>query len=250
MEIVFLLIIFLYGSIFGSFLNVVIDRLPRDEKFFKDRSYCESCKKTLRWYDLIPLFSFLFLRGKCRYCKKPIPPRLFLIELFCGLMFVLLYSLNSTLPFSALVSIFAIFLAVFAIFMIDVKHKIIPDVLLIVILIAALLYHFVLGHDFSEYLLSGFISLLFFLALFLGTKGRGMGFGDVKFSFVIGFLLGFPHTVIAFYSAFLTGAIISVILILSKRKKLRGETIPFGPFLIVGIATALLFTNEIITLFF
>ena len=246
----FYLLTFLIGLIIGSFVNVLIDRLPSGKFFSKPRSYCESCKKTLQWYDLFPILSYILLRGKCRYCKKPIPYRLPIVELLTGVGFVLIYILTPvdqliSLPFYLL--LFSLFVAIF---FIDAMHQIIPDVLLLCIGVITVVLHVFAGVEILPYIATGVASTLFFLALFLGTKGRGMGFGDVKFAFVIGLLLGFPGTLVAFYVAFVVGAIVSIGLILSKKKKLKGSKIAFGPFMIVGMVIALLYADNIMTLLF
>ncbi len=251
MELFLASVIFIFGSIFGSFVNVLIDRVPQGKFFDNKRSYCESCKKSLSWYDLIPLFSYIILRGKCRRCKSKIPFRIFVVELLTGLGFVALYSLiYQSLPLISFIMIVLTFCLLTAIFFIDVKHRIIPNSLLIAILLCTLFYHIFAGHDLIPYIITGIVSFLVFFLLFAVTKGKGMGFGDVKFAFVIGFLLGFPASLIAFYAAFLTGAAISIILIIAGKKKARGSVIAFGPFLIIGILIATLFTDEIIKKFF
>lgn len=241
--------LFIIGAVIGSFTNVLIDRIPSQKFLSKSRSYCESCKKTLQWYDLFPLVSYLFLRGKCRHCKNPIPLRIFFVELLMGITFVLLYLLFPA-SIEILMLMFIVCAILVAIFFIDAKHRIIPDSLLLSLLLTTLLYHIFSKHELIPYLLAGIGSFLFFLLLFLVTKGKGMGFGDVKFTFIIGFLLGFPAAVISLYAAFLTGAIISIILIVTGKKKARGSVIAFGPFLIIGIIIAALYTNEIISIFF
>ncbi len=242
--------LFILGTIIGSFTNVLIDRIPSQKFLSKNRSYCESCKRTLQWYDLFPLVSYLLLQGKCRYCKKSIPLRIFLVELLMGISFVLFYVLFPVASLKIFVLLLIVCTILVAIFFIDAKHRIIPDSLLLSLLLTTLLYHIFSNHELIPYLLAGIGSFLFFLLLFLVTKGKGMGFGDVKFTFIIGFLLGFPAAVISLYAAFLTGAIISIILIVTGKKKARGSVIAFGPFLIIGIIIAALYTNEIISLFF
>lgn len=244
------IILFVYGVIFGSFINVLIDRIPSGKLFSKSRSYCESCGKTLRWYDLIPLVSYILLKGKCRCCRKPIPKRLFFVELLVGLGFITIFHLTSPISLLSLIIILVIFSLLVAIFFIDAKYRIIPDSLLIVLLFTTLLFHVVNDSELISHVITAFASFTFFLILYLITKGKGIGFGDVKFSFVIGFMLGFPVAVVAFYAAFLTGALISIILILIGKKKARGSVIAFGPFLIIGVVIAALYANEIISLFF
>lgn len=243
-------ILFLLGIVFGSFTNVLIDRLPRKESFLADRSYCEHCKHQLKWFDLCPLFSYLTLKGKCRYCHAPIPARLFLVEFLTGLSFVIVYLANPLLPISVLLLYFLSIIVLIAIFFIDYYHQIIPDSLLIFLLLITITILVLQNAPILSNLVTGTVSFLAFFILFALTKGRGIGFGDVKFAFVIGLLLGFPSALIAFYAAFLTGAFISIILIVAKKKKFHGDTIAFGPFLVIGIGIAALFSHEIIQVFF
>lgn len=250
MEIVFIVAVFFFGSIIGSFLNVLIDRLPRGEDIFRSRSRCESCNRILKWYDLIPLFSYFLLDGRCRYCKKHIPLRILFVEILTGFLFLVsflyFYIIYSTpLSISFFITLFVVS-SFIVIFFTDFWHGIIPDEALIVLLTVSLISNLFLHRgDFFQYLLTGLVSFLFFLLIFVTTKGKGMGFGDVKFAFVIGFFLGFPGALFAFYAAFLTGAAVSFILIILRRKKLKGDTINFGPFLIIGIAIAVLFGDKI-----
>lgn len=238
-------LLFFIGSAVGSFLNVLIDRIPRDESIFLSRSYCEKCKKRLAWYDLIPLFSFLLLRGRCRYCKHAIPSRLFLVEMLNAIGYVAIFFLTySTLPLSVILILCAIFSTLIVLFFIDYYHSIIPDILLIVLLVLGTVYHLLIHPiKIPTYIIVGLISFLFLYIPYKITSGKGMGYGDVQFAFVIGFLLGFPQIIVAFYGAFLTGALLSIILIIAKKKKLRGDTIPFGPFLIIGILCSLFLTD-------
>jgi leader peptidase (prepilin peptidase)/N-methyltransferase len=147
--------------------------------------------------------------------------------------------------------LFAMILILFvAIFFIDFTHRIIPDILLLLLIVVITIVHSVTGENIGYSLLSGVGGLTFFCLLFIVTKGRGIGFGDVKFAGVIGYMLGYPETVVALYSAFLTGAAISVILVVVGKKKFKGGSIAFGPFLIAGVLIALLWTNEILALLF
>lgn len=236
-----LFILFIFGIFIGSFLNVLIDRLSTNRPFVKERSECESCHHLLGPLDLIPLFSFLVLRGRCRYCNAKIPGRLFAIELLTGIVFVaagLLY-----LPFTLLLVYSLIVFSIgIVIFFADIQYGIIPNLMVVLLILVSLVYR---GYSEPSTLLSTLISALcafgFFLALFLLTRGRGMGMGDVKLAFAMGLLLGFPGIVIGLYIAFLTGAAISLILIICRKKKLKKDTIPFGPFMVIGALVAFLY---------
>jgi prepilin signal peptidase PulO-like enzyme (type II secretory pathway) len=142
-----------------------------------------------------------------------------------------------------------VFFSLAGIFLTDLFYGIIPDQFVAAIVISVFIFLGIYEPSlFPWYLLSGIASLALFLALFLITRGRGMGFGDVKFAFAMGFFLGFPQIVIGLYSAFLTAACVSVILVLVGKKKLKGGTIVFGPFLVLGTIFAHLFGQQIINL--
>lgn len=249
-----LLFVFILGLFVGSFLNVLADRLPREESVIKGRSHCEKCKKNLEWYDLIPLFSFLQLRGKCRYCRSPLSFYYPVVELVAGVMFVLvflfvnqgssMYHVLSIKYIWELLYYLFIVSSLIVIFFADLKYGIIPDKIVFPA-IAITFFYFIINHSslIINNLLSALGACLFFLFLFLITKGRGMGFGDVKFAFLMGLILGFPNIIIALYAAFLTGAAVGIILILWKRKKAFGTAIPFGPFLAIGTLAAVFFGN-------
>jgi prepilin signal peptidase PulO-like enzyme (type II secretory pathway) len=243
------LFVFLIGLCIGSFVNVLIDRIPYNTFFSHARSQCDFCKKTLVWFDLIPLVSYIILKGKCRYCNNRLSFRMPFVETLTAISFVGIFWLYPgqliVLPIVGLIC--ALFIAIF---FIDAEHLIIPDILIIMVGIFSILLHVIEGRSLLIYIISALSASLFFLLLFLITKGKGMGFGDVKFAGFIGLLLGFPHTITALYSAFLIGAVVSIFLILTKRKKLKGSIISFGPFMVLGVLVAVLGNEYILQLFF
>ena len=247
------ILIFFFGGVIGSFLNVLIDRIPRGEVVTKGRSHCESCHHLLAWYDLFPFFSFIFLQGKCRYCHKPIGFQTIVLETLTGVVFVVVtYTLiqQNTLPPLLAVSLFyslSIVSSFMVIAFIDAKHGIIPNSIVYSATLISIVYHLFFWQTALPYFLSACGAGLFFLLLFIATKGRGMGFGDVKLAFLLGLFLGFPAIIIALYLSFLTGAIIAFILVIRKKKKFSGGTIAFGPFLILGSVIAFLFGNFLLT---
>ncbi len=253
MELIFLIILFSFGLFLGSFLNVLVDRIPKKETVFRGRSHCEFCKKELTWYDLIPLLSFFLLRGRCRYCHKKLSLYYPVIELSTGVLFALIYlwvsgiysfglAWGGHLPFTIYHLLYYLFIvsSFIVIFFEDLKFGIIPDKILFPAIVISLTYVFIIHHSsLIIYLASGIGSFLFFLLLFFVTKGKGMGFGDVKLSFLLGLVLGFPKIILALYLAFLTGAILGIILIIWRKKRSLKDTVPFGPFLIAGTITSL-----------
>lgn len=246
----FIFFIFITGLSIGSFLNILVDRFPRNESLIRGRSHCEKCKKILKWYDLIPLLSFISLKGKCRYCHAHLSLYYPVVEFTTGILFVLVYLfvgiMNHELRIMDLVYYLFLASSLIVIFFADLKYGIIPDKVLFLSVIVSLIYLFLIHNSlFLIHLYSALGALAFFFFLFLITKGRGMGFGDVKFAFLMGLILGFPNIIVALYVAFLTGAIVGIILILWRRKKVFGTAIPFGPFLVLGTFIALFWGENI-----
>lgn len=232
------------GLSIGSFLNVLIDRLPKDETI-GGRSHCDYCKKQLEWIDLVPVFSFIFLGGKCRRCKKKLSFFYPLVEIITGVGFVLI-SYNWFPTKSGLVELveLGIFSSLVVIFFADLKYRIIPDQATAALTIFSLIFIYLQGKNLPLHLAAGIglsagIYLLFFL-----TRGRGMGFGDVKLAFPVGLLQGPVLGFIAIYMAFITGGLTALILIFTKKKSLKSK-IAFGPFMIFGLALTLLFQEKI-----
>jgi len=237
-------LVFILGLFIGSFLNCVIYRLEIKKSFLKGRSFCPNCKHVLSWQDLVPVFSFLFLNGKCRYCKKRISIQYPFVELLTGLLFLSIYLFQ---PFVINMVFWLIISSLLVIiFVYDSRHFIIPDKVLFPAIIISLIY-LVLSYPVSvaNHVLSALGASLFFLVIVLFTRGKGMGMGDVKLAILIGLLLGFPKVVASLFFAFLIGAIIGIGLILLKKKTLKSE-VPFGPFLIIGIYIALFYGDKII----
>lgn len=256
MWIFFYLIIFIFGLIVGSFLNCVIYRLEHKElsSFVRGRSFCPHCKHTLYCWDLIPIFSFLILKGKCRYCQKKISWQYPLVEIAIALLFLLIFNYNPIATLFQSITILYLLLVscfLFIIFVYDLKYFIIPDKVIFPAIITALIYNLfqLLATHYSlstilNFLYAAFGAAGFFLIIFLISKGKWMGFGDVKLAFFMGLLLGFPNILVALFLAFLIGAIIGIGLILAKRKHLKSE-LPFGPFLVTGTFIALFWGQTI-----
>jgi len=251
MDLFFNLFVFIFGLVIGSFLNCLIYRLETKGNFLKGRSFCPYCRHILALRDLFPVFSFLFLKGKCRYCKKKISFQYPLVELFTGFLFVLVFNFvfyNQSFIFESILSfLFLIVISCFlvVIFVFDLKHYLIPDRVVypaIVISTIYIVYYFLFVIGDSDLLvkhsLSAFLAGLFFLLIVLVSRGRWMGIGDIKLAFLMGLVLGWPNILAALFLAFFIGAIIGLGLIFLRRKTLKSE-IPFGPFLILGTFLAL-----------
>jgi leader peptidase (prepilin peptidase)/N-methyltransferase len=245
MESIFIiyLLVFIFGTVIGSFLNVVIDRIPRNESIIKSRSHCEHCRRTLSWLDLIPVVSYIVLRGRCRYCHVHIGYYYPIVEALTGLLFLvvtvsLMPSMQTTQFFdshSILVWLYYYFLisCLIVIFFTDYKYGIIPFKVALFATIASLIYALSVPF-FLTHILTALGVFGFFLLLFLITRGKGLGFGDVVYAFLMGLVLGYPKIFVGLYVAFLTGAVVSLILVWTGRKKMKGGSIPFGPFLVGG----------------
>lgn len=229
----FSFLVFVFGLIVGSFLNCVIYRLEQGESFLKGRSFCPFCKHTLLWQDLIPVFSFVFLKGKCRYCQQKISLQYPLVEIATALLFLLIFNFQ----FSIFNFIIVPFLII--IFVYDLKHYIIPDKVIYPAIIIAGIFNF----QFS--ILSAIGAAVFFAAIVLVSYGRWMGIGDIKLAFLMGLILGFPNILVALFLSFFIGAIIGIGLIISGKKKLKSE-IPFGPFLVAGTIIAMFVGKELV----
>lgn len=228
-------LLFFFGTFIGSFLGVIIYRLPRGESIVGGRSHCDHCNKSLTPLDLIPVFSFLFLRGKCRHCKTKLSWFYPVVEVVTGILFVIAaLHVGGVYQISMVYYLFLVSVLI-VIFFIDLKNGIIPFSVIFPAIIVSFLYLIFLQNSLVvNHILAGVGAFLFFLVLFLATRGRGMGFGDVVYVFFMGLVLGFPNIVVGLYIAFVTGALISLILVWLKLKKLKGGIIPFGPFLVFG----------------
>jgi leader peptidase (prepilin peptidase)/N-methyltransferase len=250
------LFFFIIGLFVGSFLNVLVDRIPRNENFIKGHSHCEFCKKNLQWYDLFPVLSFIFLQGKCRYCKHPLSLLYPTIEISTGLLFATTYlflisnQIINPLSLITLIYYLIVISSFIVIFFTDLKSGIIPDMILLPTIIVTLLYILIINpSSFIINLLCGVGAFLFFVIIsvvftFL-TKKQSMGGGDIKLVFLLGLFLGFPNVIISLYIAFLTGGLIGIILILWRKKSFQKATLPFGPFLILGSIVSLFWGNLI-----
>ncbi|PKM57880.1 MAG: prepilin peptidase [Firmicutes bacterium HGW-Firmicutes-3] len=237
MNILFLL----YGIIIGSFLNVCILRIPLNESITFDRSHCPKCGYVLKWYDLIPLLSYIILRGKCRSCQTKISSQYPIIELLNGAAYLGIY-LYLGLSWQTLIACF-LFSALLVVFMIDLRYKIIPNGLVLFILLLGVIQTF-LTRDYLSHIIGFFIVSGILILLSLMVK-NGMGMGDIKLMAAAGLLLGWDQILLALMIGAILGSVIGISLIVIKVIKPR-EAIPFGPFLATGIMTAMLFGEPII----
>lgn len=239
------LLIFIFGLILGSFLNCLLWRMHKGESFVYGRSYCPSCRHDLSFWDLFPLLSFLFLKGKCRYCKSKISYQYPLVELAVGALFLFVY-----IQTGITIEMFFLWIIMFlfvAIFVYDLRYYIIPDSFILIGIMTSFLWIIFSSWDIS-YLLSAIGASLFFFLIWFFSKGLAMGFGDVKLAFFLGLVLGYPNIITGVFLGFLFGAVIGTIMMLLQKKKLKSE-IPFAPFLIAGSFVALFWGYDIMELY-
>jgi leader peptidase (prepilin peptidase)/N-methyltransferase len=253
------LILFAIGLIVGSFLNVVIYRTIIGEPWTRGRSRCDECKKKIPWYDNIPLLSFVLLKGKCRYCSQPIALSHPVVEFLTGTMFVWWYWGGffffrlTHQPLQYIQPLFWLFVGILllVIFFSDVLYMIIPDEAVIFLTALTFFYRVALTAagimqtaDFVRALAGALLCVSFFFALWYGTKGKGMGMGDVKFALPFSLLLGWPNVLVGVFVAFISGAVVSIGLLAFKKKKLK-QTVPFGPFLVFATVVTLVYGNQL-----
>lgn len=267
---------FLFGAIIGSFLNVVSLRYNTGISPFKGRSFCFSCGKKLGFFELIPIVSFIFQKGKCGGCESKISFQYILVEIITGfLFFIIFYNLHpfffsEPLLFLSLFIFQAVIWSILIVILIyDLKHKIIPDGLvftfIIISFLAVLISGFLNGFSdfvFISHILAGILIPLPFFLLWFISQGRWIGFGDVKLAIGIGFLLGIIDGIYSILLAFWIGAIIGLLIILFSHINKLGifrlslglknitikSEIPFAPFLILGIFIALFWEIDFLDL--
>ncbi len=246
------IITFIFGAIVGSFLNVLTLRLPHEQSI-GGRSHCNSCKRQLSGADLVPLFSYLFLRGKCRTCKTKISPRYFLIEFITGGLFAtafLIINPTSLIELTLLLRTWFILSVLIMVFVIDLEHMLILDNIVfpstLIVLGTNLLIDFSIGTKiFSLSSLTGggllmavLISGCFYLLWFI-SRGKWIGFGDVKFMLFLGLALAWTMALVSLFIAFVSGGVLGIILLASGKQKMQSK-LPLGTFLSIGTGVTLL----------
>ncbi|MBL7071934.1 MAG: prepilin peptidase [Candidatus Omnitrophica bacterium] len=248
-----IIFIFILGAVIGSFLNVCIYRLPREESIVFPGSHCTHCNHKLYWHDNIPFFSYLILRGKCRFCARPIAFRYFLVEFLTAALLVTLYVFFGL---SAKFFVWSVLTAaLIASTFIDFEHQIIPDVITLpgiaVGLMASLLFPSIQGETVrSSSLLSSFIGMLagggsiYAMGVFgkLVFKKEAMGGGDVKLMAMAGAFLGWKLVILAFFIAPFFGSVVGVTVKIKQKK----DIIPYGPYLSLALIVAILWGQRIL----
>lgn len=264
-----LVIVFIFGLVVGSFLNVCIVRLPKGRSIVSPPSHCPQCQERIKWYDNIPVLSFFILRGRCRSCGRRISWRYPLVELMNGLFYTWIYTEFG--PGGEMLLIMALCSALIVITFIDLDHQIIPDVITLPGMLAGLALGpffmtplldplpfglagvFPHAGPYAAGLLNSFIGLVtggapLFIIGWLWEKLRNveaMGGGDVKLMAMVGSLLGWKGSLLTIMLGALTGSLAGMILIISKRLSMN-RVIPFGPFLALGAVITAFYGHEIV----
>jgi leader peptidase (prepilin peptidase)/N-methyltransferase len=235
------IIVFLFGITAGSFLNVVIIRMPKKESIVAVSSHCVSCGRKLRWFELIPLISYIFLRGKCRTCKTRIPAQYPLIEAGNGLLWVIVFAVFGFTPYALLCCFLTS--ALLALSVIDGRTGEIPIGINIFILVLGICRLLLDTGGWPAYAAGFFtISLPLYIILLL-TRGRGIGGGDIKLMAACGLFLGWKLILLAFFAGCVIGAVIHII-----RMKIAGagRALALGPYLSAGIFFSMLWGEKLV----
>ncbi len=255
--------LFILGAAVGSFLNVVIMRSAAEEDWVRGRSRCDHCGTVLQWFDMIPLLSFWLLRGRCRYCGKPIAVNHPVVEILTGSLFVWWYWFGffffslAEQPFIIMQPIFWLLVGMILllIFFADLWYYLIPDSAVILLTLLAVVYRAALVNygvmrpeDLTRMVVGVFGGVGFLYFLWFATKKRGMGFGDVKLMMPIGLLLGWQSTIVCLFLAFTTGGVVGAYLLATRQKSLK-QPIPFGPFLIAAALVSLIWGDQVFLLY-
>lgn len=256
---IYLTVLFgLLGAAIGSFINVVVDRLPAGKSLSAPPSFCDGCQRRLSFWELVPVFSYLWLRGHCRTCGAKIPIRVLLVEIGCGLMMagigwylwdsafqanILQTYKNIGIGFMTIVFFLFVFITLG---LIDLQTKLILNKIVYPCLIIALVIDaFFTQRGIVNSLIGGGVGLGILLIPVLVTGGRGMGLGDVKMAALIGLTTGFGEVLVAVLGGIILGGLVAVVLVATGIRK-RKDVIPFGPFLSIATIVTLIWGSQIL----
>ncbi len=255
-----LIIFFILGLAIGSFLNVVVYRLKTAENIVWERSHCPHCKKIIRWYDNIPLISFILLKFRCRYCKQKISLQYPLVEFFTGAIFTFIgwryFVAADPMTWVATLYYLGIVSFLIAIFVYDWLNMEIPGLVLWPAVGWAIVFNLIFDYsklgntnvfDLHIYsaVLAALVAFLFFFILSAASREKWMGMGDAFLAILVGLVTGWPQVLLALILSFFIGAVVGIILILAKKKKMKSQ-IPFAPFLVLGTLIAMFFYVPIV----
>ncbi len=259
------LIVFIFGLLIGSFINCLVYRLHIKKSFIHGRSFCPHCKHQLAWYDNLPLISYIFLKGKCRYCKKTISIQYPLVEFITAILFLIIFiqqfnQLNynllafDSLGLLKLVSYFIFCTFLIIIFIYDFKYYLILDKVVFPAILISLLLNIIIS---SQYQLFNFWSYLgnlllaaliiggFFFLQFVISKGKWIGGGDIRLGILMGVILGWPNALLALILGYVIGSVIGIGLIVFGNKKFKSQ-VPLGTFLTVSTFISLLWGTQLV----
>lgn len=232
------------GALVGSFLNVVILRTKSRKSFIGGRSRCPKCKRVLPWTELIPIMSYIFLRGRCRKCRKPISTQYPLVEGLTMVVFALLfvtYGIAWVLPVTFIGGSAMILLAVY-----DFRWQLLPDAFTIIFAIAAIVITIMIGHSWIDMLIGGAAGGIFFALQYILSRRRWVGSGDIFLGMAMGLLLGWKLLALALFFAYVIGAMVAAVMILTKRLRMT-SSIAFGPYLLAATFIAWICGQQIIS---
>lgn len=253
-EIVTCLLFFFLGASMGSFYNVIVDRLPNDLSIVHGRSECTECHTQLKWYDLVPIFSFIFLKGKCRYCHKKLSYQYLLSELFMGSIFLFAFLIwGRNLEFTKMFIVLSLWSMLFVVGLMDYKYKIIIDQVLFGFTVCGIILMLISGYSIKNIIFGCLTGFAFYGFIYLAAKyifkKEGFGFGDVLFLSAIGCYFDATKVlfigILSFYVC-----VIFIILFLIKNRKLSKEIeIPFAPSMCVTTFIFTLYGDQIVAFF-
>jgi prepilin signal peptidase PulO-like enzyme (type II secretory pathway) len=251
--VIFYFLLFVVGAIVGSFLNVVICRTHQNTSIIFGRSHCQQCRHQLRWYELMPVISFLLVRGKCRNCKSIISWQYLLVELATALLFVgITYYMSSGAVLLVgdwhtlvlwLCNLFIVCVFI-VIFVYDLRWQLIPDRFTLPAIAVVVIANIITGVSIVSMLLAIAVGGGFFLLQFIVSQGKWIGGGDIRLGALIGAVVGWPVVIVALFLSYIIGAITLSPLLLSGRARL-GALVPFGTFLVVGALVAMMWGDSI-----
>lgn len=234
------IMLFVMGTCVGSFVNMLIYRtairykLSRKKIHNKHRSFCDHCGQKLKWSDNLPIISWLILGGKSRCCQKKLSISYPLVELSTGLLFVVTVLVHRSERWELVVLDLILISLLWFSTLFDWKYMILPDFSTIMMVGVELM---LVKANLLPYLTTGVGMMGIYWLMNVFTKGKGMGLGDVKLAFVVGLLTGWPRAMVAFYVAFVVGAVVGLVMVTSRGWQ-RSHQIPFGPFMILGAVVA------------
>lgn len=231
MKAVYILLFFVFGTVLGSFYNVVGLRLPKNISFAKGRSYCPNCKRTLLWYELIPVISYIIQGGKCRNCNSKISLLYPSIELLTGVIFAFsFYKIGFDIELLMAISLMSMLIIVFVT---DLSYMLIPNKILLFFLPLFIIIRIITPLNPWWTSISGAVFAFLLIAIIIIVSKGGMGAGDMKLFGVLGLVLGFKNVLLTFFLASLIGTIIGGFQRLTKQIE-KGQPIPFGPSIVIA----------------